>query len=255
MKRQFLFLKMELFAIPLCLVIWNCSLSDLRDPSFPIQEYNQRKAKALVSEINIPKDLKVAIRGKDIWNSDFIRLFTPVSENEQYYRAWLDLNTGDLDLEFMGKDRKTFRKIGNTYFEKTDDGKEIQTSGLTSIYLGSFALYIRLPYIISKFPILSYIGSQKLDQQEFDLIFASEEVIQPSVNSNQYVFYIEKKEKRIKYIQFTYREVSKSYIGFLEYVGETEVNGVSMPREIYIRDSLGSKDFVHKIEISKLARE
>ncbi len=241
--------------ISICLFVWNCNLSDLRNPAFPIQESNQKKAKDIISEIQNPKDSKVSIRGKDIWDSSFIRLFTPVSENDQKYRAWLDLSTGDLDLELMGKESKTFKKRNNISFEITDDGKEIQASGLTSIYLESFSLYIRLPFIISKFPILSYLGTQKIDQQEYDLIFVSESENQPSKNSDQYVVYLDKQDKRIKFIQFTYREVSKSYIGFLEYRGETEVNGVSMPREIYIRESLGSKDFVHKIEISRLARE
>ena len=73
--------------------------------------------------------------------------------------------------------------------------------------------------------------------------------MEPNSEENQYVYVFNKELKELEHIQFTYREVYKSYKGILKYSETKEKGGFKYSNKIQIKETPEDLGSVHEINI------
>lgn len=243
-----------------------CSLADLRPPILANAGSNpelKRKAHQILENPVYPeltpdewKNYKsVQFILTDIWKSKFVRFFTPIKEDEQRLRVYLDFERDAMEVEFLSGPKKGFI-IGlskkEPYQIASDTGKVYTGDDEVRVYLESLRLYITLPWNLKKFPIALYAGSSRILGSEYETIYFTSVQVEASPDVDQYVAYLDKKTGALEWIEFTYRELFSFYRGILKFGYYEPWNDKQYPRRITILDKFGDSDFVHEIRIERM---
>jgi|GEM_PF-1084619 len=254
------------FVISILFLISTCQLADIRPLSLTNSEGNpQIKIRAAQIWVN-PPNLKF-VRGDwgktpvvqfvltDVWNSSFVRFFTPVPIPEQRLKVTIDRSKSQFIAEFLngpksglilGLDKREPFQIA------PDTGKVYTGDDEVRVYLESLQFYLQIVWELNKYPIFQYAGeSQKLGM-EYQMLYATKGKPEAHPENDQILAYLESRTGALEYVEFTYREVFKSYKGLLKLGTYEDWNGKLFPRKISILDNWDSTQFVHEIRIDRI---
>ena len=97
---------------------------------------------------------------------------------------------------------------------------------------------------------LIYHGKQTLQGEEYFTFFLSSSS-PADRKGDQYRLYLSTDNLRIRFIQFTLRDLADSYSGWIHYSNYVSIEGIRIPFQISIQDSpsLDSNEYVHRIEL------
>ena len=196
----------------------------------------------------------VRLKGADVWHSNFVRLFTPVTEQEQEFEVIFATAGGTIKYIFLNGKRKgqyIGLENGKTY-RATKEKREFTDSSKIRVYLEPLTHYFQWPYKLFESPVLLYAGEENIENESYHLIFASSGGVTASPEHDQYVIYINKKTYHVDYIDFTLRSLFESYKGTLHYGDFRTVQGLVVPFFIGASDAVEDQDFVHEFLFSEI---
>jgi hypothetical protein len=240
---------------------FSCSTVDLKN-SYPNDvflnddlSYRAEEVIKVAFEKNRKSNSVTAIElsGVDFWKSRFVWLFTPCTETLQEFQAILHSETEDIHYVFKNG-RKKGLAIGikdKKEYDVEDKELEYSSSYRTLSYLRPMFNYMYWSFRITNQKYKSYLGEELVDTDVYHKVYLSNSK-ETSEVENQYIVYIHKEKGTIDYIQFTLRELFTSYQGVIRYKSYREVNGVWLPFEIEVGDSLASKKYIHKLVFSNV---
>lgn len=196
----------------------------------------------------------VRLRGADVWHSSFVRLFTPVTEQEQKFEVVFATKGGEISYIFLNGTRKG-QSIGvanGKTYRVVEEKREFSDSSKIRVYLEPLTHYFQWPYKLFESPVLLYAGEDNIENQSYHLIFASSGGVAASPEHDQYVIYVNKKTHYVDYIDFTLRSLFESYKGTLHYRDFRNVQGLVVPFFIGASDAVENEDFVHEFLFSEI---
>jgi hypothetical protein len=144
----------------------------------------------------------VRLQGADIWHSNFVRLFTPVTEQEQKFEVVFAPKGGEISYIFLSGTRKG-QSIGvanGKTYRVVEEEREFSDSSKIRVYLEPLTHYFQWPYKLFESPVLLYAGEENIENQSYHLIFASSGGVAASPEHDQYVIYVNKKTHYVDYI-------------------------------------------------------
>ena len=196
----------------------------------------------------------VRLRGTDVWHSSFVRLFTPVTEQEQNFEVRFSIEENKIDYLFLsGKRQGQYIGVENGKTYRTlNEKREFSDSSKIRLYLEPLTHYFQWPYKLYESPILLYAGEKDFENKSYHLLFASSGGVAASPEYDQYVIYVNKKTYFVDYIDFTLRSLFESYKGSLHYRDFRTVQGLVVPFFIGASDEVKNKDFVHEFLFSEI---
>jgi hypothetical protein len=196
----------------------------------------------------------VRLKGIDAWHSSFVRLFTPVTEQEQEFEVRFSIAENRIDYLFLnGKRKGQYIGVenGKTY-RAINEAREFTDSSKIRLYLEPLTHYFQWPFKLYESPVLLYAGEQDLGNEAYHLLFASSGGVAASPEHDQYVIYINKKTYSVDYIDFTLRSLFESYKGTLHSRDFRTVKGLTVPFFIGVSDEVENKNFVHEFRFSEI---
>ena len=196
----------------------------------------------------------VRLRGADVWHSNFVRLFTPVTEQEQKFEVVFATAGSKISYIFLNGTRKGQYigvENGKTY-RVIEEEREFADSSKIRVYLEPLTHYFQWPYKLFESPVLLYAGEENIKNESYHLLFASSGGIAASPEHDQYVIYVNKNTHYVDYIDFTLRSLFESYKGTLHYGDFRTVQGLVVPFFIGASDEVKNKDFVHEFLFSEI---
>lgn len=124
------------------------------------------------------------------------------------------------------KDWKTYRIINNDTIYKKDKR--------TQFWLPTYQYFIELPLRILEADKISYAGTKKYNNQEYNLVMATWKTFQPQKHLDQYLIWISKTTHRIEIVQYTIRDMSKLIKGTTFYTNFKSFNGIILPTKMQV---------------------
>jgi hypothetical protein len=177
------------------------------------------------------------IQGTDVWSSRVLRWFTPLKANSSSFL-----------LQEAGAD-STVTLPGQAPFVLKDS----ELSGWDRIYVESLRLYVNLPQAFGAAYNPSYLGERTLGTETFAAFFfnlAPGNWNDPSLD--QYIAYYPKGSSKPSFVQFTYRDLSRSYVGWLRFGPDKNFAAFPYPSSISILDDWNANEAVHIVEINSI---
>ncbi len=177
------------------------------------------------------------VEGIDQWSSSILRWFTPLPQNRSAFllrEAGADSAVTLPDqapLKFQNKDLGTWDRI----------------------YIESLQLYLRLPQWLSSAHNPVSLGLRTLGGKTYKAVFFT---LKPGPwndpDLDQYVAYFTEEDSSLAFVQFTYRDLASSYVGWLSYGPTKSFSAFPYPSRIQILDDWSDEDSVHTIELESI---
>jgi len=199
---------------------------------------------------------RVKIRGRDVWSSTIMRWFTPLSSNNAEFVAEIDPATGDMKFSEVraSETLASWDLPGRARLHRArgeSKNRPKGTSNLTAVYLDSFVLYLRLPWLIRSSDVLQLLPNHPDPEtapglsKTHDAVFA----MARDTNDDHYILWINRETGRLDFAEFTYRDLAKSYRGVLRFDGWFDASAGGLPRKVTIQSDFRGDGFAHRIEI------
>lgn len=187
---------------------------------------------------NVPRCAGVLeFQGVDIWSSRILRWFTPLQADRSSFLLRVAgaesavILPGEAPLRFQDQ----------------------ELSGWNRIYIESLQLYVQLPQWIAAAHNPVQLGVRKLGAQSYQAVFFN---LKPgSWNDpafDQYIAYFSENDSKPTLVQFTYRDLTRSYVGWLRFGSERSFSAFPYPSRISILDDWNAEDAVHTIELEDI---
>lgn len=189
----------------------------------------------------------------DRWNATLIRLMTPLDRDNQRFEARLGLYHQGIEFTFLNGEKmgQTIGFDGQSYAYVATE-KHYQERAGTALYLDPLQGYLEWSQTLIRKPALTLMGTRNINNTPYWVVYTTAEPLEKLDQNNQYLIYINKQNNRIDYVEFTLRELMKSYRGVIHYKNYEMVQGVLMPFWIGIADDLLQPDFDHYLIVESI---
>ncbi len=193
------------------------------------------------------------LTASDTWNSTLIRWMTPLDRDKQLFQARLRLYHRGIEYTFLNGEKKgqTIGFDGQSY-EYAATEKSYKESAGSSLYLKPLQSYMEWSQTLIRNSTLTLLGIREIENTPYWVAYATEGSAEELDQYDQYLIYINTQNNRIDYIEFTMRELMKSYKGVIHYRNHKMVQGILMPFWIGIADSLIQPDFDHYFAVESI---
>ena len=190
--------------------------------------------------------------GTDIWNKPILRWLTPLDENRQAFQAELDITHQGVEFTFRNG-RKKGRVIGfdGRSYSETDGQLLYEARSSTALYLGSLQNYLEWHQTLIRNPTLEFAGIASIAGAKHWVLYATEGDTQHLSEYDQFLIYVNTDTKQVAFVEFTMRELMKSYKGVVHYRDYRTVQGLRMPHWVGIAGTIPSPEFDHYLEIDR----
>ena len=235
-----------------CFCLNYCGIADLREGKV-LQSAEREKDGQTVCE-NIQNSLqskklqqftKIYTRGKDSWNSYWIRKFTPVFSAEQVFVAELGIQERSIRYQMLDSNGKLLQvigiELGKTYRE-TAGSKIFVEDKEVRLYLQSFLDYFFWPHTLCGQSFIYALPNENTIKQ----VFISTKAGVPLAEKDQFIVSLSPKACSIQFIDFTMRSFLESYRGTLAYSNWKSYQGIALPHSIRIQDTRNDTSYVHE---------
>lgn len=177
------------------------------------------------------------VSGEDIWNSRILRWLTPLPEDKTSFRL---REAGHETAVILGNGRRL------AFSDK-------ELSGMDRIYMESLRLYVLLPQLLARAENPVLLGSQSLGTRQYTAVFFN---LEPGYWNNpeldQYIAYFRPEDRSLELLQFTYRDLTRSYIGWLRFGPGKDFKAFAYPATISILDDWNATESTHEIHLHEI---
>ncbi|MBF0489511.1 MAG: hypothetical protein HQL15_02690 [Candidatus Omnitrophica bacterium] len=242
--------------------VCGCSLVDLRGQKDGFSVASCAKGVGILDEVakkngvtdHWSKFSEFQVTAKDHWSWTLIRWLTPVQINDQNLQFTFKLDkedslmvylNGDTPFDSIGmRDTKTYRII---------KGEIIQKHYMdVSMYLAHVRHYFLFPQMIKEYPVTAYMGEGQMNGIIYDKVYVSTTDSPANSKEDQYVVWVNQKTKRMDYIEFTIRDLLPSLHGVMAYKDYRLIDGIWLPFEITLLNSMTTKSYSHRFTVQKI---
>ena len=190
----------------------------------------------------------------DVWQSNFIRRLTPIPQSSQTIEFDFALKTADARMTLIGGPRSQ-----TSYEFANGQGKQL-TNGVTKAnngkrlmgYLPPMRDYFTWPYKLIEQEKIVYAGEQRLGDQTYHKIFVTQGDWEANAQNDQFIVWINAGSQRVEFIEFTMRDLLKSYRGVAAYSDYRIVQQMWMPYRITLTDQVGRDKSSHYFETAEM---
>lgn len=249
----------------IALLVGGCSTADLRSASLKESGYTDadmergrrilqlatwRQDKAL----NWDRYDEWQVVAYDIWEDGLIRRLTPLTEWNQRLSFDFRIREDYARMEFLNG-RNAGEVVGidqGQPYKLVDDQKVKVESSKIRLYLDPVRDYFVWPQALVNSDYIVYDEEMEIDGEFFHKIFVTNESWAPTEKNDQFIVWITKDNLRIKYIEFTLRDMVKSYRGVVEYDDYREVQNMKLPHLISLKSDVREDDYSHKFVVEEM---
>ncbi|MBZ0167755.1 MAG: hypothetical protein K8I00_13190 [Candidatus Omnitrophica bacterium] len=185
---------------------------------------------------------------RDVWRSNLIRRLTPITQADQKLEFLFRLDKTEAQLKYLnGKKAHEVLGIANgqSYVWQGTE-RVFKKNGRLEGYLAPVRDYFFWPQDLVNSEYIAYDGEVELDGIRYHKIFATNGSFTPSSGENQYIVWINTETLQIDYIEFTLRELLKSYRGVVQYKDYQVIEGIGLPQRIVLKDKLSGQKYSHE---------
>lgn len=224
------------------------------DRSITVEQLRHDVLQAIDPQDRYRKGSRMVITATDIWESTIIRWLTPLDENRQRFQARLALYHQGIEFTFLNGDHtgSTIGFDGESY-QVIESEKKYKKSATISLYLGPLQNYLEWHQTLIRNGTLKVLGTRQIRNIPYWVGFATQGPALELSRHDQFLVYINQKTHRIDYIEFTLRELMKSYRGVVHYQHHKVAQGMLMPYWIGIADDLDEPSYDHYFEVEAVA--
>lgn len=116
-------------------------------------------------------------------------------------------------------------------------------------WVPTYQYFIEFPARIQEATAVSYAGEDTFEGEEYHLVLASWNTIEPQKKIDQYIIWIHKKTHQIGLVQYTIREMFSSAKGVVFFKEMRELNGLLIPFYMPIRSKIENENPLHEMKI------
>lgn len=191
---------------------------------------------------------------RDVWRSSLIRRLTPITQADQKLEFLFRLDKTDARLKYLnGKKTNEVLGIENGQSYTWQGTKKVyKKNGRLAGYLAPVRDYFFWPQDLVNAECIAYDGEAEIDGIRYHKIFATDGSFTPSSGENQYIVWINAETLQIDYIEFTLRELLKSYRGVVQYMDYKVIEGIGLPQHIVLKDKLSGQKFSHEFIVESM---
>jgi hypothetical protein len=238
-----------------------CGTADLR-PSLIVEhgisEAKLAKARQIAEEtiaVHDPegqwkKFSRWEVVGADHWESAVLRLLTPVREDTQRFQLIIHLGKNEAVYTFLdGLHAGDMIGCDGGEFYRVTSGQRYDVGVWKSrLYFDPLRQSFLWTQNLLRMPVLVYGGRDELNDQFYYKIYAAETSDFDDPKMNQYILWINQVTRRIDLVEYTLRDVLKSYQGTVHYSAYENIGGVLVPSLL----RFGAKPFggrIHEVRV------
>lgn len=195
------------------------------------------------------------VAARDEWESGLIRRLTPLTQNEQeiVFRFRTDKSAAAMTLADGRKQGTTYGIDENGPYTQSDGEREYGKVGKLDNYLEPVRDYFFWPQTLVNYRTVLAAEEGVVNGQTYHRIFVSDGDPGPSADTDQYVVWLNKRNLRIEYIEFTLRRLLKSYRGVVRYTDYRPVEGILLPHRITLLDRIGTESYSHEFIVRQMS--
>lgn len=233
----------------LCLVavvlLSGCATADLRPDlimEHGISDATINKAKSIISDVLVEhdpqnrwKDLtQWNIVGVDSWHVMALRYLSPVPNESQKFELILKMPQDNFVYTFL-EGSKAGDQIGmesDSVYRVVQGVKYDTGVWKARLYLEPLSQAFLWPQMLTRMPVLVYGGQGELNDNFYYRIYAAQSKNFSDPNQNQYILWVNQVTRQIDLIEYTLRDVLKSYQGTVHYSGYHQNGSVLVPSQL-----------------------
>jgi hypothetical protein len=233
-------------------------LSDLQSDGYSYPN-NPDKGKLLLGEMGIAHQIHM-------WDS--IETYKVIYEDEFYgflgkqahpfkeQKIRISLNyipkTFDGQLEIIsGKEKGSIWGIQSweTYRKGLDGKITIEENKDMKFWIPTYQYFIEFPNRIQEASSVDYIGEKTINGIECEGVIASWNTVSPQKDIDQYVIWLDSKNKMIVKVEYTVREAYKFITGAVYFQDYRDYDGIILPSALPVESNLKKEGFLHTMSI------
>ena len=256
----------------LALLLASC-MADIRTPLLVTQGLtpdNETRGKALLEKTwqihgfdQFNNYSHYSFEGKDIWKGMMGKMGKPWPEAQSNLSFKYAAKSFDAQVHFKnGKAKGTSAGLQSwNYYEIDDEGvlefKEMNHR--IRFGISAYHYFIEMLDRLKRAPIISYAGTHKFRETEYDLVFATWEQPEPHMEHDQYVLWVNRETGMLDFAVYSLRENYlkipgyKMFYGSIEFSEYQNINGVLIPYQqtVYLnKPKKNRKRHIHRMTIT-----
>lgn len=254
--------KLRSFLIILSLVstMQGCATVDIRSEQLQLSgldKSRQERAQALIAQVKqdqFDRYNRLMIEARDVWKTTFIRWLTPIPQSDQLLQLDFELKMDKAEMRYLnGKQKSQVLGIfeGQTYVLRGNE-KIPKKNRKIELYLAPVRDYFIWPFTLMNSNILVYDGEDELNSRKYHKIFATNGTFEPQSNNDQFILWINQETMNIDYIEFTLRDLMKSYRGAVYYQDFRIVNDMFVAHRLQLLDSINQEQYSHEFIVTEM---
>ncbi|MGJ3236026.1 hypothetical protein [Marivirga sp.] len=254
----------------LILLLSACGLKDLRSKKLiadGLSEQNVEKGKTILKNVVTQQNLKkledygvYTLIAKDEWYKQYGMNMNPwPGENGVLLEIQSAFNTFDSRVKWLEGPMKSdiygIQSWQAYHIPNNEDIKKITDKKIEFI-IPTMQYFIELPYRLMNAPIISYMGEENWNGNDYQRVFVSWDSPEPNHN-DQYILYINPETNRVERTTYTIRDnfmwTPKNFYGTAVYSDFKEIEGIELPHkmEVFPFDDTDGK-IVHRFTIEQV---
>lgn len=269
--------KFLLFGLITLFFLQSCGIYDLRTKDIKqngIQPIAEKKGRAILEKAwkaqgmdKLSNFKTYTFHGKDSWKGLLGGMGKIWKDKKSELEFRYRINTFDGQVHFLdGKDKGTFSGLQDwKYYDITEEGtttfldKNAKENRRKVFGIAAYQFFTEMIDRLKKAPIILYAGEDEFRGQQYDLVFCTWGKVEPHMENDQYVAWVNKKTGLLDFTQYTIRETYlkppgyKKIGGAVEFTNYKEVNGILIPHHqiVYaIKLRKKQKKNLHELHIS-----
>ena len=182
-----------------------------------------------------------SFKATDNWKGSFA-LVNPFPKDNELMEMRFRPNSFDGQFNYVNGKDKTIYGIQSFHHYRIDNHGKIKFKKKKSITfaLPAIQYFFELPLRLKNAPFLKYAGVKILENQTYDLVFATWDQIEPHKEHDQYLLYIDRASGKLSFASYTvrgmYLPTPRNIYGSIRFEEINQnVNGISFPSKLYIQ--------------------
>ncbi len=235
-----------------------------------ITEINEKRGKDILELAwethgydNLSHRKNYTFQGKDIWRGLFGRLGKPWPEAESNMLFRFEVGSFDSQVTYLdGKQMGITAGLQswNYYeFERKNAAKKKKLNQRTRFALSAYHYFFELLDRLKRAPLISWAGEKQFNNEVYDVIFVTWKQVEPHMDNDQYILWINKETNMLDYAIYTVRENylkipgSRAFYGSIRFDDYRKVNGLMVPhvQTVFLNaPKKNIKRHVHRLTVS-----
>ncbi len=239
-------------------------LVDLRSSEFKmnnIGEDNSQKARDILNETirahgwdKVGSNDTLIIHYQDIWSEKGKALNPWPKDYHSLIQKFkiADFNNSTIVLKGGAKDGYVYGIDDGCTFEGASlDSIEIKPNPYMKFFLTTYEYFYKMPYMTKYIPIKYYLGETTVNGVTYQKVFGSW-THEPSIEYDQYIFWINKKTKFLEFVSYTIRELGGTNMGNMFFSEFKSFGKLIVPTIQKVVKKPGDTDDLHTLKLIDL---